>query len=68
MQWDLDSTFGSLDANANMYNQLNGRHDTYEESLVEAGNAPFREGYNTIIESLLDGPFSEAGLLAFAKF
>ena len=64
MQWDLDSAFGSMDANANMYSQGKGKHDAYEKSLVEAGDAPFREEYSDIIEFLLDGPLDEAGLLA----
>ena len=64
MQWDLDSAFGNLDATANMYNQAKGKHDAYEESLVEAGNAPFREEYSEIIQFLLDGPLDETGLLA----
>ena len=65
MQWDLDSAFGSLDANANMYNQATrGKHDVYEKALVEAGDTPFREEYSDIIKFLLDGPLDETGLLA----
>ena len=64
MQWDLDSAFGSLDANADMYNQAKGKHDAYEKSMVEAGDAPFREEYSEIIRFLLNGPLDEAGLLA----
>jgi hypothetical protein len=48
-----------------MYNQATkGRHDVYEKSLVEAGDAPFREEYNDVIKYLLDGPFDESELLA----
>jgi hypothetical protein len=70
MQWDLDSAFGSMDPNTNMYNQATkGRHDVYEKSLVEAGDAPFREEYNDVIKYLLDddGPFDESKLLADLK-
>jgi len=64
IQWDLDSAFGSLNANADMHNQAKGNHDAYEKTLVEAGDAPFREEYHDIIRYLLDGPLDEAGLLA----
>lgn len=64
MQWDLDSTFGSLDPSASMYNQAKGVHDDYEKSLVETGDAPFREEYNTIIEYLLNNQFNKGALIS----
>lgn len=65
MEWDLDSAFGSLNDNLDMYSQGRGKHDTYEEALVDASNAPFREEYTAIIDFLLhDDTFDATNLIA----
>jgi hypothetical protein len=63
-QWDLDSAFGSLDPNSDMYSQGRGKHDAYEEALVDGGDAPFRDEYTAIIDYLLNMPVFDADSLA----
>lgn len=63
-QWDLDSAFGSMNPDLSMFSQGKGRHDSYEKSLVEASDAPFREEYEVIIDTLVNGGvFEEDALL-----